>query len=473
VTDAADADAVELADAATPSVEGPPGPSVAETGRPGLREALTAFRYRNFAIFWSGALLSSTGTWVQWVTVPFVVLQLTGSAAWVGFTGFLQFLPAVLVGPLAGSIADRFHRRSVLLVTQTLQAAVAVALFAVWTAGVRSVAVIVALVAVGGLVAGINIPSWQAFVSELVPREVLLNAVTLNSTQFNAARAFGPAVGGLLLGTVGVGAAFLVNALSFLAVIGALALVRVPRLERAPGHRGVMREFWSAITYVRGRPGIAACFLIVFALGGLGGPLFQLLAVFAERVFHVSDIRYGLLGASLGIGAVLAAPLIAGRGSAVPRSRLAVLATTAYGGALVAFALSPWYLTAVVALMVAGGSYLAIASTLNTTIQLQVDETMRGKVLAAYLMGLTLTMPLGALVQGALAEVVGARVTVAVAGALFLALVTWLRLVTGYVSAMDEQRMAPPEPVSTAGDEAGQPHSSSPANQARPSAQSA
>jgi predicted MFS family arabinose efflux permease len=435
--------------------------------RPGLRQALTAFRYRNFAIFWTGALLSSTGTWVQWVTVPFVVLQLTGSAAWVGLTGFLQFLPAVLVGPLAGSIADRFHRRSVLLVTQTAQAGVAVALFAVWTSGVRNVAVLVALVAVGGLVAGINIPSWQAFVSELVPREVLLNAVTLNSTQFNAARAFGPALGGLVLGTAGVGAAFLVNALSFVAVIVALALVRVPRLERAPGHHGVMREFWSALVYVRGRPGITACFLIVFGLGALGGPLFQLLAVFAERVFQVSDIRYGLLGASLGIGAVIAAPLIAGRGSGMARSRLAAVAASVYGIALVGFALSPSYLLAVLTLMVAGGSYLAIASTLNTTIQLQVDETMRGKVLAAYLMGLTLTMPIGALVQGALAELVGARVTVAVAGGLFLALVTWLRLATGYVSAMDDTRSS-----DVSGSDQPQP-SSSPASQARPSAQSA
>jgi MFS family permease len=433
--------------------------------RPGIRQALTAFHYRNFAIFWTGALLSSTGTWVQWVTVPFVVYQLTESAAWVGITGFLQFIPAVLVGPLAGSIADRFHRRSVLLVTQAAQAAVAIALWATWTAGVRSVAAIVAIVAVGGFVAGINIPSWQAFVSELVPREVLLNAVTLNSTQFNAARAFGPAIGGLVLATAGPGVAFLVNALSFLAVIVALLLVRVPRLDRSSDHRGVLREFFSALGYVRGRPGIAACFLTVLALGALGGPLFQLLAVFAERVFLVQGFAYGLMGAALGVGAVMAAPLLAGRGQGVPRSRLTIIATTAYGGALVVFAVAPWYALAIVALMVAGGAYLAIASTLNTTIQLQVDETMRGKVLAAYLMCLTLSMPLGSLLQGALAEVVGARITVAGAGAVFLALMWWLRVGTDLVASMDDVAVAARPP---------QPSASSPAaSQAEPSAQSA
>jgi MFS family permease len=406
--------------------------------RPGLRQAVTAFRYRNFRLFWIGALVSSTGTWVQWVAVPFVVLQLTGSATWVGFTGFVQFLPAVLVGPLAGSIADRYHRRSVLLVTQVLMAADAFALWLVWTAGVRNVGVIIGIVAVGGVFAGLNIPSWQAFVSELVPRDVLLNAVTLNSTQFNAARAFGPALGGLILATLGPGATFAVNAVSFAAVIVALYLVQVPRLERARRHDGVLREFVAGLRYIRRKPGITACFLIVLALGALGGPLFQLLVVFADRVFGVGDLAYGLLGAALGIGAVLAAPVIAGPGTALARSHLSLVATMVYGGSLVLFALSPWYGLAFVALLFSGGAYLAIASTLNTTIQLQVDELMRGKVLAAYVMFLTLAMPVGALVQGTLADAIGARATVAGAGALFLVANLWLALATPYVRAMDD-----------------------------------
>jgi predicted MFS family arabinose efflux permease len=417
---------------ATPSASGP-------APRPGLRQALTAFRYRNFTLFWTGALLSNSGSWIQNITIPFVVFNLTGSAAWVGVAGFLQFLPVVLMGPLGGSIADRFHRRTVLLVTQAGQATVALALWLVWTAGVRNLVVIIGLVAVSGVIAGINIPSWQAFVSELVPRDVLLNAVTLNSTQFNAARAFGPAIGGLVLG-IGVSWAFLLNAVSFLAVIAALLAIDVPRLDKRSGSdgAGVLRAFAGTFRYVRGFPGIIACFVIVAALGALGSPVFQLLVVFAEDVFEVGGVAYGLLGAALGVGSVVAAPLIAGPGSGLRRSLLATSGFVVYGLAIVGFGLAPVYIVGMVALVAAGGAYLAIASTLNTTIQLQVDETMRGKVIALYIMLLTSALPLGTLAQGVLVDVIGPRTTVAGAGALFLVVCLWLRLGTSLVGHMDD-----------------------------------
>jgi len=407
--------------------------------RPGLRQALVAFRYPNYRRFWVGALLSNTGSWLQAVTIPFVVYGLTASASWVGVAGFLQFAPAVVAGPIGGSIADRFHRRNVLLVTQSLAALVALALWAVWVSGVRSLAVVLALVAVGGLVVGVNIPSWQAFVSELVPREVLLNAVTLNSTQFNAARAFGPALGGLVLGTLGVGWAFLLNAGSFLAVLAALAAIRVPRLARPAGPGGSLRdELRATARSVRKRPGIVACFVIVAALGALGSPVFQMLVVFAEEVFVVGDIRYGLLGAALGVGAIVTAPFVAGPGAGMRRSRLITLAVLAYGAAVVAFALAPGYAAGLAALVVVGGGYLAIASTLNTTIQIQVDEAVRGKVLAVYLMLLTAALPAGVLAQGLLVEAIGPRAAVALAGGAFLAVVGWLRWGTGLVARMDD-----------------------------------
>jgi MFS family permease len=181
----------------------------------------------------------------------------------------------------------------------------------------------------------------------------------------------------------------------------------------------------------------------VLALGALGSPVFQLLAVFADQVFHVGDLAYGFLGAALGIGALMAAPLIAGPGSGLARSRLVMLGTTVYGAALVLFAIAPWYGLAIVGLLLCGGAYLAIASTLNTTLQLQVDEVMRGKVIAAYIMCLTLAIPLGTLAQGALADLIGARLTVASAGAVFLAATWWLRVGTGFVRAMDDDRVEP------------------------------
>lgn len=399
----------------------------AKSEKRGLRDAAKAFHHRNFALFWTGAVLSNTGSWVQNVTVPFVVFKLTGSAGWLGVAGFAQLFPAWLMGPAGGVVADRFPRRTVLLVTQTAMALLALLEAVVWAAGVRNAVVIVAIVAVSGVVAGLNIPSWQAFVSELVPREDLLNAVTLNSAQFNASRAFGPAIGGLVLATLGVTWAFLINAVSFIAVLVALALIRVPVIvARQSGPPRIFAEFANTVRYTRTKPGIVTCIIVVIALGLFGSPVFTLLVVFADDVYGVGRGLYGLLGAALGLGAIIGTPVVAGWGSGLLRSRLISGALVVYGAALMGFALSPSYWWGVAALLVAGAGYLAVASTLNTTLQLLVDEHMRGKVIALYLMGLTFTVPVGNLIQGWMTEAIGPRITVLIGGAAFLAVTAWL-----------------------------------------------
>lgn len=402
---------------------------VTEARKPGLREAGAALAVPEFRRFWFGALVSNSGSWMQNVSVPFVLYQLTESAAWVGFASFAQFLPAVIFGPLGGSLADRFSRRTVLLVAQSAMAVVSIAMWALWASGAAAAWSITALVAVLGAVAGISIGSWQAFVSELVPRRLLLNAVTLNSAQFNGARAFGPALGGVVLATLGPSGAFALNALSYLAVLGALASIRsrpAAIQDDAAERSSVLGETRETIAYIRQVPGIAACVLVVAAVGFFGSPVFPLLVVFAKEVFEVSDSLYGVLGASLGIGGIVATPFIAGRGSGMRRSRLGSLGLGLYALSLIGFALAPVFAVAVVALVAAGGAYLAVSSTLNTTIQVQVEEQRRGKVLALYVMGLTSSYPLGSLVQGAAADWIGVRAVTACAG-VALGLV-WFRL---------------------------------------------
>jgi len=407
----------------------------AVTGR-----ATEAFTHPEYLRFWLGALVSNSGSWMQRVTVPFVLFDLTGSAAIVGLAGFLQLIPAAIMGPLGGSLADRFSRRSVLLVTQTAMALVAVVLWATWAAGVRSTALILFVVSVQGVFGGLNIPSWQAFVSELVPREVLLNAVTLNSAQFNAARAVGPAVGGVVLATLGPDSAFLINAISFIAVIGALLSIRGrPPASVTADRPKILREFGGTFGYVRARPGISVCVKAVMTIAFFGGPLFALLVVFKDEVFFIGDTAYGFLGAALGTGAVLGAPFIAGRGRAVRRSRLTTGALITYGTAVFAFALSPTFALALVALLVAGAAYLAIASTLNTAVQLQVDEDMRGKVLSLYVMGLTIATPIGSLIQGWLVELIGPRPVVATSGVAMVAITVWLRWGRQSILRMDDE----------------------------------
>jgi predicted MFS family arabinose efflux permease len=281
-----------------------------------------------------------------------------------------------------------------------------------------------------------------------VPRELLLNAVTLNSAQFNAARAVGPALAGIVLATLGPGGAFFINAVSFAAVLVPLLLIRARPVGRPTSRARPLREFADALRYAARVRGIVATFVVVFALGALAGPLSQLIVVFTDDVFAVGDVAYGLMAAAFGIGAVVVAPFIAGPASRLPRSRLSLIAVFVYGIALVAFALAPSYGLAFPAVLVCGAGWLTLASTLNTTIQVQVDERMRGKVLAAYLMLLTLAMPVGTLVQGWAVEAIGPRTTVALAGTLFLCVGLWLFLVTDLLGHMDDEtaQVAPASP---------------------------
>ena len=411
----------------TSGVESPP-PAV-EGGVPtqGFRHAARAFRHRDFTVFWLGALASNTGSWVQNLAVPYVLYQVTESAFWVGLSTFTQFLPVMLLGPLAGSVADRFDRRRVLLVTQTLMALGALTLWAAWAGGLRSPVAILAIVAVSGVFAGINIPSWQSFVNDLVPRKDLLSAVTLNSLQFNAARALGPGIAGVLLASLGASWAFFLTGVSFLFVLGALVLVRNRQAARSSAlSGGFLRQFRRAMAYTRRQPGILVGIVVAVLVGGLGNPVFQFTVVFAAEVYEVGPLGLSLLNVSLGLGAVLAAPLVSGWDAVLSRADLVRYGLVAYGLAILAFAAAPVYLVGVLALVVVGGGFLVVISATNTSVQVIVADHMRGRVMALRIMAFTGAYPVGALIQGSLSDVIGPRVTVAGAGTVLVVAGVWL-----------------------------------------------
>jgi MFS family permease len=356
-----------------------------------------------------------------------VLYQVTKSAFWVGLSAFTQFLPVMLLGPIAGSIADRFERRRVLLVTQSLMALGALSLWAAWSGGVRSPVAILAIVAVSGIFAGINIPSWQSFVNDLVPRKDLLSAVTLNSLQFNAARALGPGIAGILLASLGASWAFFINGVSFLFVLGALLLVRNRQPARVSALTGgFVRQFRRAMAYTRQQPGILVGIVVAVLVGGLGNPIFQFTVIFAEEVYEVGPIPLALLNVSLGLGAVLAAPLVSGWDAVLSRAALVRYGLLAYGLAIVAFAVAPVYHVGLLALVVVGGGFLVVISATNTSVQVIVADHMRGRVMALRIMAFTGAYPLGALLQGSLSDVIGPRQTVAGAGAVLVVAGVWL-----------------------------------------------
>jgi MFS family permease len=399
---------------------------------------VAALRHRNYAWFWIGALISNSGTWMQNMTVPFVLLYVMHTGPiWVGIATVALILPQLFLGPPAGAFADRFPRKRVIMVSQSVQGVLALGMWVAWMSGVRKPLVYVVLVAAMGAANGLNIPSWSAFITELVPRSDLLNAVTLNSANFNAARAVGPALGGLVLARFGPSWAFLVNAVSFVAVIGALLMVRVPAVAPKTHSEPVLREFREGLSCVRSHAGLAVPIVLAGLLALIGLPVSQVAPIMAKKVLDLDAAQYGLLLGAYGAGAVVAAVAMGVIGARIHRSRLVLFWMLFFTAGLFVFGAAPNYVTAVLGLAMCGACFLGIYAILNTTVQLHAPEHLRGRVIAVYVMSFGGAYPLGTLVQSWFAGVVGARQVVIASGALtgLIALVVIVR--PFYLHAMD------------------------------------
>ena len=235
----------------------------------GLRRTFASLRYRNFRYFWIGGLISNTGRFFQVLTLPVVIWQLTRDPGWVGFTGFMQFLPMALMAPVAGPLADRYPRRKMLMVTQSMMMVIALLFAAMWWSGVRWPFAYAAMAVLAGAAGGLNLPAWQAFVSELVPRRLMLNAVTLNSAQFNSSRLLGPVLAGVTVTTAGPGTAFALNSVTYVAVIVALWAIDVPGVARAASAQPLrpVRNLVDTMRYIRRRPSIDIAIATVAVVG--------------------------------------------------------------------------------------------------------------------------------------------------------------------------------------------------------------
>ena len=409
------------------------------TTRLGFSQALAALRIPEFRRFFLAALISNSGTWLQGLALPFVIFEITESGTWVGVSVFALLLPMAAAGPVAGPLADRIARRNILIVTQSALALIALLLATLWWSGVRGPWAYVGVSVLYGVGNGFTLPAWQAYVADLVPRENLMNAITLNSAQFNAARAIGPSIGGIVLATLGPGWSFAGNALSFIFVVATLRTLTTGVSTRSMARESTLRSFTSGFGYARTRPVIVTGYIVAGLLAVLGGTLVHVhLVLFAEEVFKVSELRFGLLVSTFGLGAVAVAPWLTTRATALPKAHVLLAGLAGYGIAEVALVATTSYLVGLVGVLIAGAAHLTIATVTNTTIQLRVDEAMRGRVIAMYLIVLTLGIPIGAIVQGPLAESFGPRAVVGTMGALMLASTTWL-LVSGRAATFDEE----------------------------------
>lgn len=404
----------------------------------GVRYAFGVLRHRDYALFWSAALVSNTGTWMQSIAAPYVLYQLTKSTAWLGIGAFMAFFPALLVSPLAGSLADRYPRKTILLWTQTAMMITAFALFGVYVSDLATPGIIVGLLCLSGICSGLNISAWQSFVPQLVPHDQLLPAVRLNSMQFVGARAFGPALAGIVLQAAGAGTAFFLNAISFVLVLFALVLIHPRAVPADEFAEGVLQHFKEAVGYVRERAALWLPVLTITVVSLLGSSIVQLSPAFADDVFDVGKSGYGFLVSAFGVGAIVGSFLVSVWAEKYPRSKVALGGLVLFCVGELLFGGAPEYPVALVAMATMGVAYLLIATSLNTSIQARVDEQHRGRTMSIYLMGLLAGVPVGALVQGYLADLIGLRATVFASAAALVVAVVFGAVRTQRYAPLDE-----------------------------------
>lgn len=380
-----------------------------------------AFRSRDYRVFWCAAIVSNTGTWMQTITVPYVILRMTHSTTWVGFAAFMAFVPALLMGPWAGVLADRYPRKRVVLVTQSVMMIAAFALWGLWISGAASPESIVAILIVSGIGAGVGIASWQSFIPQLVPAEHMFSAIRLNSMQFTAARAFGPALAGVVLREFGPSVAFLANAVSFVLVLVALLAIHPRAIDMPSMTSRVVEHFRDGVKYVRERPTLILPVVTMLVVSFFGSSVIQLLAPVSRRVFDVGRAEYGFMIAAFGVGAIFGTVATLAFGDRIRRSRMAMAGLVLFAVGEIQLGTASDYAGGIIGLSAMGAAYMFVAVSLNTSIQARVEESHRGRVLSIYLMGLHAGVPLGALAGGAVAEFTGLRAMVIGGGAIVLA----------------------------------------------------
>jgi len=374
-----------------------------------------ALRVRNYRVYASGAVVSNTGTWMQRVAQDWLVLLLSGgSGAALGITTGLQFLPALLLSPFAGVVADRFSKQRVLVLTQLAMAVPAALLGVLAVTGYATTTWVYVLALVLGVGFAFDAPARQSFVVEMVGPDDLANAVGLNSASFNAARVVGPALAGLLIALGGsdvnaTGWVILANAVSYLAVVWSLTRLHTADLHPStPVERG-RGAIRAGVRYVRGRPDIMLILAVVFFAGTFGLNFQLTSALMATEVYGKGAGAYGVLGSFMAVGS-LAGALIAARRSQ-PRVRLVVGAAVAFALVETAAGLMPTYVWFALWVPLVGLTALTMITAANATIQLTVDPQMRGRVAALYLMIFMGGTPIGSPFIGWLGDVAGARWT--------------------------------------------------------------
>jgi MFS family permease len=399
----------------------------------GLLRTFSALRHRNYRLFFFGQMISQIGTWMQTTAQAWLVLELTHSALLLGLVGVLQFLPLMMLSLFGGVLADRVPKRTLLLVAQSVALVQATILWLLVATGTVRIWHILFLVALLGVTQALDTPTRQAFVGEMVGREDLPNAIALNSSLVNMARVLGPGLGGVLIAWLGVAPLFLLNAISFIAVIIGLIMIDQGELHALPGRRtddqklSTFQSLREGLFYVWHMPTVLLVISVIGVIALFGINFNVMLPLFATDVFHAGPVGFGLISAAYGLGALFSALWVAW-GNRKPSIRFLLIAACAFSLLEIAFALSPFYILSFPLLVGVGFAQIVMTATANTTIQTVTPNYLRGRVISVYLLVYSCGMPLGNLFAGGLTTLFGAPIAFLIGGVpcFVAAIVGWI-----------------------------------------------
>jgi MFS family permease len=384
-----------------------------------------ALRHRNFRFFWTGHAVSVVGTWMQNIAIFWLVYRLTDSPFLLGLTGVSLFLPVLCFSVFAGVVADRVDRKRLVQTTQALHFLQSCALASLVTFGEPTAPLILALALVQGFINAFDFPGRQSFISELVPTRDLPNAIALNSMAFNMARLVGPAIGGILLASVGEAACFWINAVSYLWVSWRLTLIRLPVREGA-APQAPLKALGEGVAYAFGNPRIRSLLVLLGLVGTLGFQYIVLLPVFAREILGAGAREYGMLMTASGVGSLSAFFRLTSKLDRPAMRRNLMVGLTLLGCGLIAFSLSRVYWLSLVFGLVIGLGMILYSISTNMLIQTTMKDEYRGRVMSLFTLMLVGTSPVGSFIMGSVAERIGAPSAVRIAGVICLLGAVWV-----------------------------------------------
>jgi MFS family permease len=388
--------------------------------------AFGALRHRNFRVFYIGQLLSLTGTWMQTTAQGWLVLELTNSALRLGIVTAVTSIPTLLFSLWAGDLADRNDKRRIILIAQCVSLTAALTLAVLTGTGRITYGVLLALVFVLGTANAFEIPTRQSFFVDLVGPADLPNAIALNSAAFNASRIVGPGLAGAVIATAGVAACYAANAVSYIAVITGLLLMRLPRFVPAERTTSTVENIREGLAYIRSDRLVRTLVWMIAAMSVTALPYVMLLPVFARDVLRVGAPGLGTLLSATGGGALVAGVALASGRSRIPRGRLIIGAMAAFAVVLMAFALSRTYALSLVLLALAGFCMILNNASVNALLQSRTPDRLRGRVMSVYVFMFVGMTPLGSLQAGALARWIGAPYALACGAGVLLLIIAWV-----------------------------------------------